>query len=72
MKCPFCQNTLRSVIRYFSQHQAIDLDNRGEIKEMGPKHDDGIENISCGHCQQSLTDSPVPEIQGLVQRLSAP
>jgi hypothetical protein len=61
---------LRSVIRYFSQHQAIDLDNVGEIKEMGPKHDDGIEHIVCGHCQRSLTDNPVPEIQRLVERVS--
>ena len=70
MKCPFCRNTLRSVIRYFPWHQAIDIDNRGEIKETRPKHDDCIENISCGHCQQSLSDIPVLEIQGLVQRLS--
>ena len=69
MTCPHCQKKLRSVIKYFAEHQAIELNDHGEITETGPKHNDGTEDIACGHCLQSLTDSDVGEIRLLLGRL---
>ena len=67
--CPHCQNKLRSVIEYFSEHQAIELNEHGEIAETGPIHNDGLEDIACGFCLKSLTDSDVGEIRLLLDRL---
>ncbi len=69
MKCPHCQKQLMSVIKFFSEHQAIELDERGEVIETGPVHHDGIEDIACGACLKSLNQSPVLEINGLVERV---
>ncbi len=56
MTCPHCQQVLSSVIKYFSEHQALQLDERGKIIEAGPVHRDGVEDVACGHCLKTLTD----------------
>ncbi len=70
MTCPHCQNKLISVIKYFSEHQVIELNEQGEIAETGPRHCDGLEDIACGDCLKSLTDSEVREIQLLFDLVS--
>ncbi len=70
MTCPGCQNRLTSVIKYFSEHQAIALDEQGEVTDRSSRHHDGVEDIACGHCLKSLTDSEVVEIRLLLDRLS--
>ena len=63
MTCTHCQNKLRSVIKYFSEHLVIELNKHGEIAETGPRQNDGVEDIACGHCLKSFTDSDVGEIR---------
>lgn len=70
MTCPHCQNQLQSVIKYFAEHQTIELDQQGEIAAIGPRHHDGLDDIACGHCLKSLTDSNVREIRLLLELLS--
>ncbi len=70
MTCPNCKKKLTSVIRYFSEQQSIELDDNGEVVETGPVHNDGIEDVACGNCLQSLEGSEIAVIQDLVVRLT--